>query len=162
MDQRVRQDATAPATKRVVVERQGGGNVVEPAFRNPRRGDEPQVSERSLKRDYEDRPWGSFETVDRGERYRVKRIVVKPGGQLSLQMHYHRAEHWIVVSGAAVVTRDDMRMLVRENEAVHIPIGMRHRVENPGKTPLCLVEIQIGSYLEEDDIVRLEDRYGRS
>ncbi len=158
MDQRVRQEA---ATRRGL-ERQGSGNVVEPAFRSqPRRGDEPQVSERNIKRDYEERPWGSFETVDRGERYRVKRIVVKPGGQLSLQMHYHRAEHWIIVSGAAVVTRDDMRMLVRENEAVYIPIGMRHRIENPGKTPLCLVEVQVGSYLEEDDIVRLEDRYGR-
>jgi len=156
MDQRVRQDAAA----RKVGDHQANGNVVEPAFRSQPRRNEESANER-LKRDAEDRPWGSFETVDRGERYRVKRIVVKPGGQLSLQMHYHRAEHWIIVSGAAVVTRDDMRMLVRENEAVYIPIGMRHRIENPGKTPLCLVEVQVGSYLEEDDIVRLEDRYGR-
>jgi mannose-6-phosphate isomerase-like protein (cupin superfamily) len=111
--------------------------------------------------DYEERPWGNFETVERGERYRVKRIVVKPGGQLSLQMHYHRAEHWIVVSGAAIVTRDNTRSFLRENEAIYIPVGSTHRIENPGKTPLIFVEVQIGGYLEEDDIVRFEDRYGR-
>lgn len=130
---------------------QGGATVVQTAF--------PQARRPSS--DYEERPWGTFETVDRGDRYRVKRIVVKPGGQLSLQMHYHRAEHWIIVSGAAIVTRSNARQFVRENEAIFIPVGMTHRIENPGKTPLVLVEVQIGSYLEEDDIVRFEDRYGR-
>jgi mannose-6-phosphate isomerase-like protein (cupin superfamily) len=131
---------------------QGSGTVVQNAFR-------PQP--RRTTTDFEERPWGTFETVDRGERYRVKRIVVKPGGQLSLQMHYHRAEHWIIVAGAAIVTRDNTRLLARENEAIFIPVGMRHRIENPGKTPLVLVEVQLGAYLEEDDIVRFEDRYGR-
>jgi mannose-1-phosphate guanylyltransferase/mannose-6-phosphate isomerase len=131
---------------------QASATVVQNTFR-------PQPRRTST--DFEERPWGTFETVDLGERYRVKRIVVKPGGQLSLQMHYHRAEHWIIVSGAAIVTRDNTRTLVRENEAVFIAVGMRHRVENPGKTPLVLVEVQVGSYLEEDDIVRFEDRYGR-
>jgi len=131
---------------------QGSATVVQNAFR-------PQPHR--VGSDFEERPWGTFETVDLGDRYRVKRIVVKPGGQLSLQMHYHRAEHWIIVSGAAIVTRDATRILARENEAIFIPVGMRHRIENPGKTPLVLVEVQVGSYLEEDDIVRFEDRYGR-
>ena len=130
----------------------GSATVVKTAFR-------PQA--RVPASDFEARPWGTFETVDRGERYRVKRIVVNPGGQLSLQMHYHRAEHWIIVSGAAIVTRDEQRTLARENETIFISVGMRHRIENPGKVPLVLVEVQVGSYLEEDDIVRFEDRYGR-
>jgi mannose-1-phosphate guanylyltransferase/mannose-6-phosphate isomerase len=107
------------------------------------------------------RPWGYYESVDSGERFQVKRIVVKPGAALSLQMHHHRAEHWVVVSGTAKVTRGEAQLLVAENESVFIPIGMKHRLENPGKMPLYLVEVQSGGYLGEDDIVRFEDRYKR-
>jgi mannose-1-phosphate guanylyltransferase/mannose-6-phosphate isomerase len=108
------------------------------------------------------RPWGYYESVDSGERFQVKRIMVKPGAALSLQMHHHRAEHWVVVAGAAKVTRGDAEILLAENESVYIPIGMKHRLENPGKLPLYLIEVQSGGYLGEDDIVRLEDRYKRS
>jgi mannose-1-phosphate guanylyltransferase/mannose-6-phosphate isomerase len=108
------------------------------------------------------RPWGSYESVDTGDRFQVKRIVVKPGAKLSLQMHHHRAEHWIVVSGAALVTCDDNRFLLQENESTFIPQGSRHRLENPGKVPLHLIEVQSGAYLGEDDIVRFEDTYGRA
>jgi mannose-1-phosphate guanylyltransferase/mannose-6-phosphate isomerase len=107
------------------------------------------------------RPWGNYRTVDSGDRFQVKRITVKPGGQLSLQKHYHRAEHWVVVYGTALVQRGEDRMLVRENESVYIPIGTEHRLENPGKVPLQLIEVQSGPYLGEDDIVRLADTYGR-
>ncbi len=107
------------------------------------------------------RPWGSYESVDEGERFQVKRIIVKPGAKLSLQMHHHRAEHWIVVSGAALVTCDDQQFLLQENESTYIPQGSRHRLENPGKVALHLIEVQSGSYLGEDDIVRFEDTYGR-
>jgi len=108
------------------------------------------------------RPWGSYRQVDVGERFQVKRITVKPGAKLSLQKHYHRAEHWVVVRGTAMVQRGTERMLVRENESVYIPIGTDHRLENPGKVPLQLIEVQSGAYLGEDDIVRLEDSYGRA
>ena len=107
------------------------------------------------------RPWGSYDSVDNGERFQVKRIVVNPGAQLSLQMHHHRAEHWIVVQGTARVTRGDDVFLLGENESTFIPMGTTHRLENPGKVPLHLVEVQSGSYLGEDDIVRFEDTYGR-
>ncbi|TMG74802.1 MAG: mannose-1-phosphate guanylyltransferase/mannose-6-phosphate isomerase [Betaproteobacteria bacterium] len=107
------------------------------------------------------RPWGYYENIDSGERFQVKRILVKPGGALSLQMHNHRAEHWVVVSGTAKVTRGEEVMLLAENESTYIPIGAKHRLENPGKEPLYLIEVQSGSYLGEDDIVRFEDRYGR-
>jgi mannose-1-phosphate guanylyltransferase / mannose-6-phosphate isomerase len=107
------------------------------------------------------RPWGDYRTVDIGGRFQVKRITVKPGAKLSLQKHYHRAEHWVVVHGTAIVQRNEERMLVRENESVYIPIGAEHRLENPGKLPLQLIEVQSGSYLGEDDIVRLSDSYGR-
>ncbi|MEX1213615.1 mannose-1-phosphate guanylyltransferase/mannose-6-phosphate isomerase [Saccharospirillum sp.] len=107
------------------------------------------------------RPWGSYRGIDLGERYQVKRITVKPGEKLSLQMHHHRAEHWIVVSGTAMVTRGDSSFLLRENESTYISIGETHRLENPGKVPLHLIEVQSGSYLGEDDIVRIEDGYGR-
>lgn len=107
------------------------------------------------------RPWGSYEGLDNGERFQVKRIVVKPGGQLSLQMHHHRAEHWVVVRGTARVTNDDRSFLLSENESTYIPIGTMHRLENPGTIPLDLIEVQSGSYLGEDDIVRYDDRYGR-
>lgn len=108
------------------------------------------------------RPWGSYRGIDLGERYQVKRITVKPGAQLSLQMHHHRAEHWVVVSGTALVTNGDKSFLLRENESTYIPIGETHRLENPGKVDLELIEVQSGSYLGEDDIVRFEDGYGRS
>jgi mannose-1-phosphate guanylyltransferase/mannose-6-phosphate isomerase len=107
------------------------------------------------------RPWGTFEGIDRGDRYQVKRITLKPGAQLSLQYHHHRAEHWIVVKGTAKVTRNDETFLLRENESTYIPLGAVHRLENPGKTDLELIEVQSGAYLGEDDIVRVEDVYGR-
>lgn len=107
------------------------------------------------------RPWGSFEGIDKGHRYQVKQIVVKPGERLSLQMHNHRAEHWVVVQGIARITRNDETFLLNENESVFIPKGARHRLENAGNTPLRLIEVQSGEYLGEDDIVRFEDSYGR-
>ena len=107
------------------------------------------------------RPWGSYDSIDNGARFQVKRITVKPGEKLSVQMHHHRAEHWIVVSGSANVTIDDNTKLVTENESVYIPIGAVHALENPGKIPLELIEVQSGAYLGEDDIVRFSDRYGR-
>ena len=108
------------------------------------------------------RPWGSYDGVTEGERWQVKRIVVNPGASLSLQMHHHRAEHWIVVQGTAVVEKDGGRELVGENQSTYIPLGCRHRLSNPGKIPVELIEVQSGPYLGEDDIVRFEDRYGRS
>jgi mannose-1-phosphate guanylyltransferase/mannose-6-phosphate isomerase len=107
------------------------------------------------------RPWGSYDSIDSGDRFQVKRLSVKPGGVLSLQMHHHRAEHWIVVQGTARVTCNDKTFLLSENESTYIPIGATHRIENPGKVPLHIVEVQSGSYLGEDDIVRFEDNYGR-
>jgi mannose-1-phosphate guanylyltransferase/mannose-6-phosphate isomerase len=107
------------------------------------------------------RPWGSYDGVDAGERFQVKRIVVKPGGTLSLQMHHHRAEHWIVVSGTARVTCGNKVFLLSENESTFIPLGTTHRLENPGRVALEMIEVQSGSYLGEDDIVRFEDVYGR-
>ncbi|EAR08577.1 mannose-1-phosphate guanylyltransferase/mannose-6-phosphate isomerase [Reinekea blandensis] len=108
------------------------------------------------------RPWGAYEGVDHGKRHQVKNIMVKPGEKLSVQMHHHRAEHWIVVSGTANVTIGETTQLVGENESVYIPLGEVHALENPGKIPLELIEVQTGSYLGEDDIVRFTDRYGRS
>jgi mannose-1-phosphate guanylyltransferase len=107
------------------------------------------------------RPWGKFDTIDRGERYQVKRITVKPGAKLSVQMHHHRAEHWVVVSGTARVTNGEKVFLLSENESTYIPIGVVHALENPGKVELELIEVQSGRYLGEDDIVRFDDRYGR-
>jgi mannose-1-phosphate guanylyltransferase/mannose-6-phosphate isomerase len=107
------------------------------------------------------RPWGSYDSIDSGDRFQVKRLSVKPGGVLSLQMHHHRAEHWIVVQGTARITCGEKRFLLSENESTYIPIGATHRIENPGKVPLHIVEVQSGSYLGEDDIVRFEDNYGR-
>jgi mannose-1-phosphate guanylyltransferase/mannose-6-phosphate isomerase len=108
------------------------------------------------------RPWGSYECVDFGPNFQVKRLVVKPGAKLSLQMHHHRAEHWIVVEGTALVTCDDRQFLLQVNESTFIPLGARHRLENPGKVPLHLIEVQSGAYLGEDDIQRFEDVYGRA
>jgi len=107
------------------------------------------------------RPWGHYESIGDGLRYQVKRIVVTPGQVLSLQKHFHRAEHWVVVQGTAVVTRDSEEILLRENESVYLPLGAVHRLANPGKIPLELIEVQVGGYLGEDDIVRFEDVYGR-
>src|SRR5262249_9406376 len=107
------------------------------------------------------RPWGYYEGVDAGERFQVKRIVVAPGAKLSLQRHMHRAEHWVVVRGTAAVTIGTENKNVHENESIYIPAGTVHRLENPGKIPLELIEVQTGSYLGEDDIIRLDDVYGR-
>ncbi len=107
------------------------------------------------------RPWGKYDSIDNGSRYQVKRITVNPGAKLSVQMHHHRAEHWVVVSGTARVTNGDKTFLLSENESTYIPVGVVHALENPGKVDLELIEVQSGSYLGEDDIVRFEDRYGR-
>ena len=107
------------------------------------------------------RPWGKYDSVDTGERFQVKRITVNPGAKLSVQMHHHRAEHWIIVSGTAKITLDEKTFLLSENQSTYIPIGVVHALENPGKLPLEMIEVQSGSYLGEDDIVRLEDKYGR-
>ncbi|MEX3951163.1 mannose-1-phosphate guanylyltransferase/mannose-6-phosphate isomerase [Paraburkholderia sp. EG287B] len=107
------------------------------------------------------RPWGFYDSIDSGERFQVKRIVVTPGARLSLQLHHHRAEHWTVVRGTALVTRGEESFLMTENESTYIPLGVRHRLENPGKVPLEIIEVQSGAYLGEDDIVRLDDTYGR-
>jgi mannose-1-phosphate guanylyltransferase len=108
------------------------------------------------------RPWGKYDSVDASSRYQVKRITVKPGARLSVQMHHHRAEHWIVVSGTANVTLDGVQHLLTENQSIYLPVGAVHALENPGKIPLELIEVQVGSYLGEDDIVRFEDLYGRT
>jgi mannose-1-phosphate guanylyltransferase/mannose-6-phosphate isomerase len=107
------------------------------------------------------RPWGSYDSLDSGERFQVKRLTVRPGGVLSLQMHHRRAEHWVVVSGTARITRGDEVFLLQENQSTYIGIGVRHRIENPGTVPLHIIEVQSGDYLGEDDIVRFEDQYGR-
>jgi len=107
------------------------------------------------------RPWGWYESIDQGPRFQVKRILVKPGARLSLQMHHHRAEHWIVVSGTAEVTNGTAVTVLTENQSTYIPLGQTHRLANPGKVPLEIIEVQSGSYLGEDDIVRFEDNYGR-
>jgi len=107
------------------------------------------------------RPWGKYDSIDSGERYQAKRITVKPGAKLSVQMHHHRAEHWVVVSGTAKVTNGDRTFILSENESTYIPVGVIHALENPGKVPLEIIEIQSGAYLGEDDIVRFDDIYGR-
>ncbi|MBC7489458.1 MAG: cupin domain-containing protein, partial [Glaciimonas sp.] len=107
------------------------------------------------------RPWGWYDSIDAGERFQVKRIAVKPGASLSLQKHHHRAEHWVVVKGTAEVTRGQETFLLTENQSTYIPIGGLHRLHNPGKTELEMIEVQSGSYLGEDDIVRFDDAYGR-
>ncbi len=107
------------------------------------------------------RPWGSYEGIDLSDNFQVKRITVKPGARLSLQKHYHRAEHWVVVRGTALVTQDDREFILKEDESTYIPLGVVHRLENPGRIDLELIEVQSGSYLGEDDIVRYEDVYGR-
>ena len=108
------------------------------------------------------RPWGSTERIDSAGRFQAQRLRVKPGGKLSLQQHFHRAEHWIVVRGTAQVTRGDEQFILKEDQSTYIPLGVPHRLENAGKIPLEIIEIQTGSYLAEDDTRRLEDLYGRS
>jgi len=107
------------------------------------------------------RPWGSYETIDNEPRFQVKKIMVNVGASLSLQMHHHRSEHWVIVKGTAKITRGDEQLLLTENQSTYIPLGIKHRLENPGKIPLEIIEIQAGSYLGEDDIIRFEDHYGR-
>ena len=109
----------------------------------------------------EKRPWGWYEVIDEADRYKVKSIEVNPGEKLSLQMHHHRAEHWVVVSGTALTVCDGEEKLLSENQSTYIPVGSIHRLSNPGKLPLRIIEVQSGSYVGEDDIVRLEDVYGR-
>jgi mannose-1-phosphate guanylyltransferase len=108
------------------------------------------------------RPWGKYDRMDSGDRFQVKRITVNPGAKLSVQMHHHRAEHWVVVSGSARVRIGEKTILLTENQSAYIPLGETHSLENPGKIPLNIIEVQTGAYLEEDDIVRFEDRYGRA
>jgi mannose-1-phosphate guanylyltransferase/mannose-6-phosphate isomerase len=108
------------------------------------------------------RPWGWYDSIDEGSRFKVKRIQVNPGASLSLQMHHHRAEHWVVVKGPAEITCGDRKLLLTENQSTYIPLGEAHRLANPGTIPLEIIEVQSGSYLGEDDIVRFEDNYGRS
>ena len=107
------------------------------------------------------RPWGHFDSIEQGERFKVKRITVTPGARLSVQMHHHRSEHWVVVSGTAKVTKGDVVQILTENESVYIHVGEVHSLENPGVIPLELIEVQTGSYLGDDDIVRIDDIYGR-
>ena len=110
----------------------------------------------------EERPWGWYDVIDQGNRYKVKSIEVGPGQSLSLQKHLHRTEHWVVVEGTAMVQVDDSTEIVHENQSTYIPLGSKHRLSNPGKIPLRIIEVQSGSYLEEDDIERFEDDYGRT
>jgi mannose-1-phosphate guanylyltransferase/mannose-6-phosphate isomerase len=109
-----------------------------------------------------ERPWGNYTVLEKGEGYKIKRVVLKPGAKLSLQLHKKRSEHWIVVTGTARVTREDDKYLVHTNESTYIPINVKHRLENPGETPLQVIEVQNGEYLEEDDIERFDDDYGRT
>lgn len=152
-------DLTVVATKdAVLVARRGEGGRVKELVERLRASNGRHAFEHT--RMY--RPWGSYESIDRGARFQVKRIVVEPGGKLSLQKHMHRAEHWIVVRGTAEVTIDDTVRILGENESVYVPLGAVHRLANPGKIPVELIEVQTGSYLEEDDIIRLEDVYSRT
>jgi mannose-1-phosphate guanylyltransferase/mannose-6-phosphate isomerase len=108
------------------------------------------------------RPWGWYDSIDEGKHFKVKRIQVNPGASLSLQKHFHRAEHWVVVNGTAKITNGSTTVLLTENQSTYIPLGVEHRLSNPGTAPLEIIEVQSGSHLSEDDIVRIEDNYGRS
>ena len=110
----------------------------------------------------EERPWGWYDVIDEGDRYKVKNIEVKPGSSLSLQQHHHRAEHWVVVSGTALVQLNNDKQILGENQSTYIPLGCVHRLSNPGRIPLKIIEVQRGAYLEEDDIERFDDDYGRT
>jgi len=144
-------------TDAVLVTSRGRSGLVKDLVASMRIKQRPEASEHI--RTY--RPWGWYQRIDRGPRFQVKRIVVKPGGHLSLQKHHHRAEHWVVVKGIAEVTVNETVTLVHENESVYIPIGSMHRLANPGRIPLEIIEVQVGSYTGEDDIIRVEDIYGR-
>lgn len=141
----------------LVADRNKVQNVKAVVERLKKEGRSEPVSHRKVHR-----PWGSYQSIHAGDRFQVKCLTVAPGRQLSLQKHYHRAEHWVVVSGTALVTRGEDQVMVYENQSIYIPMGTVHRLENPGKVPLNLIEVQSGSYLGEDDIVRLEDVYGRN
>lgn len=141
----------------LVADRNKVQNVKAVVERLKKEGRSEPVSHRKVHR-----PWGSYQSIHAGDRFQVKCLTVAPGCQLSLQKHYHRAEHWVVVSGTALVTRGEDQVMVYENQSIYIPMGTVHRLENPGKVPLNLIEVQSGSYLGEDDIVRLEDVYGRN
>ena len=141
----------------VMVTPRAGSEAVKGAFETLKAASHPSVI--NSRRVY--RPWGYYQTLDLGERFQVKRILVDPGQKLSLQSHHHRAEHWVVVQGTAIVTRDKEEVLLRENESIYLPLGCVHRLVNPGKIPLEIIEVQSGSYLGEDDIVRYEDIYKR-
>jgi len=141
----------------LVVPRDQAGKVKDMVGLITRRGESEAGQHREIQR-----PWGKYLSIDMGDRHQVKRITVKPGGILSLQKHYHRAEHWVVVRGTAEVTRNNEIIVVHENESIYLPIGAVHRMANPGKIPLELIEVQVGSYLGEDDIVRIEDVYRRT
>jgi mannose-1-phosphate guanylyltransferase/mannose-1-phosphate guanylyltransferase/mannose-6-phosphate isomerase len=147
--------ATADA---VLVTRRGADEMLKPVVE--RLGREGKAAATQTRRCW--RPWGFYESIQDGERFQVKRITVNPGAKLSLQKHFHRAEHWVVVNGTALVTRDDEQILLRENESIFLPLGCVHRLENPGKLPLNLIEVQSGAYLGEDDIVRIQDLYARA
>jgi mannose-1-phosphate guanylyltransferase/mannose-6-phosphate isomerase len=140
----------------LVARREGAESVKRAVERLKARGHDAVLASRRV-----DRPWGYYEQLDRGDRFQVKRIVVQPGGRLSLQSHVHRSEHWVVVRGTARVTRDGEDVLLRENESIYLPLGAVHRLANPGRIPLEIIEVQVGSYLGEDDIVRYEDQYNR-
>ena len=142
----------------VLVARRGKAQQVKQVVGRLQAEDRPEYARHPLVA----RPWGHYDTVDKGERYQVKRITVLPGECLSLQLHYHRAEHWIVVSGTARVICGEKEMILTENQSTYIPLGTKHSLSNPGKVPLELIEVQSGAYLGEDDIVRFEDRYGRA
>ena len=153
------QDAVVVVTKDAVLamHRDHAQNVKQVVDRLKKAGRSEAVAHNRLYR-----PWGFFESLIQGDRFQVKRLVVTPGKQLSLQKHYHRAEHWVVVNGTARVTRDNEVTIIRENESIYLPLGCVHRLENPGKIPLALIEVQSGAYLGEDDIERLEDTFGRA
>ena len=140
----------------MVAPRERAGEVKAVVEELKRRGRTEPVTHRKVHR-----PWGFYQSLHVGERFQVKRLTLKPGASSSLQLHYHRAEHWVVVNGTALVTRGEEKMLLRENESVFIPLGTPHRLENPGRMPLNLIEVQSGAYLGEDDIIRLDDTYGR-
>ncbi|BAW80872.1 mannose-1-phosphate guanylyltransferase/mannose-6-phosphate isomerase [Candidatus Nitrosoglobus terrae] len=141
----------------LVVHKEHAQNVKNIVTQLKREGREEHIKHQKVYR-----PWGYYESIDFGHRFQVKRIMVNPGASLSLQMHHHRAEHWIVVTGTARVIRDDEIILISENQSTYIPLGVKHRLENPGKLPLEIIEIQSGSYLAEDDIIRFDDHYGRA
>lgn len=141
----------------VLVARKSDSQLVKAAVETLKAQSRKQAS--GFERDH--RPWGHFESIARGDRFQVKRIVVNPGAALSLQSHFHRSEHWIVVQGTAIVTIDDQVKILSENESIYIPLASVHRLENPGKLPMVLIEVQTGSYLGEDDIIRYEDVYAR-